>query len=42
MWGEPEEIIRDEPRKGRTEIWRYKDGRTVEIDQTRRVIAVQL
>lgn len=42
-WGEPEEIVQDEPRKGGTvEIWRYKDGRTVEIDRRHRVIAVQL
>jgi hypothetical protein len=42
MWGEPVEVIQDEPRKGRVEIWRYKDGRTVEMDRGRRVIAVQL
>ena len=42
MWGEPAEVIQDEPRKGRVEIWRYKDGRTVEMDRGRRVLAVQL
>ena len=42
MWGEPAEVIQDEPRKGRVEIWHYKDGRTVEMDRGRRVIAVQL
>jgi hypothetical protein len=40
-WGEPEEVIQDEPPKGRIEIWRYKDGRSVEIDRRHRVIAVR-
>ena len=41
-WGEPEEVVQDEPPKGRIEIWRYKDGRSVEIDRRHRVIAVRL
>ena len=41
-WGEPDEVLQDEPPKGRIEIWRYKDGRSVEIDRRQRVIAVQL
>lgn len=39
-WGEPEEIVQDEPRRGRVEIWRYTDGRSVEIDRRHRVVAV--
>ena len=42
LWGEPEQVEQDEPRSGRTEIWRYKDGRTVEVDRRHRVIAIQL
>jgi len=42
-WGEPEEIVQDEPRKGGpVEIWRYKDGRAVRIDHRQRVVDVQL
>ena len=40
-WGEPDEIIQDEPPSGRVEIWRYKDGRSVQINRRHRVIAVQ-
>lgn len=42
LWGEPEEVVQDEPPKGRIEIWRYKDGRAVEIGRHNRVVAVQL
>jgi hypothetical protein len=41
-WGEPEEIIQDEPPSGRVDIWRYKDGRSVQINRRHRVVAVQL
>lgn len=41
-WGEPEEIVQDEPPGGRIEIWRYKDGRSVRLDHTHRVMSVQL
>ena len=41
LWGEPQEVIQDEPRSGRVEIWRYVDGRVVQINQKRRVISVQ-
>jgi hypothetical protein len=41
LWGEPEEIIQDEPPSGRVDIWRYKDGRTLRIDHGHRVAAVQ-
>ena len=42
VWGEPDEIIQDEPPSGRVDIWRYKGGRSVQINRTHRVIAVQL
>ena len=41
-WGEPEEIVQDEPPSGRVEIWRYKDGRSVQINRKHRVVQVQL
>ena len=41
-WGEPAEIVQDEPPGGRVEIWRYKDGRSVQIDRKQRVVAVGL
>jgi len=41
-WGEPDEIIQDEPPSGRVEIWKYKDGRSVQINRKHRVVAVQL
>jgi hypothetical protein len=41
-WGEPEEIIQDEPPSGRVDIWRYKDGRSVQIGRGHRVVSVQL
>jgi hypothetical protein len=41
IWGEPIEITQDEPRAGRIEIWRYADGRSVQINNKQRVSAVQ-
>jgi hypothetical protein len=41
LWGEPEEIIQDEPIDGRIEIWRYGDSRSVQMNHKRRVVAVQ-
>jgi hypothetical protein len=41
IWGEPAEVLQDEPRSGRVEIWQYGDGRVVQINQKHRVIAVQ-
>jgi hypothetical protein len=41
IWGEPAEIVQDEPRSGRVEIWQYEDGRVVQINQKQRVISVQ-
>lgn len=41
IWGEPAEVVQDEPRSGRVEIWQYEDGRVVQINQKHRVIAVQ-
>jgi hypothetical protein len=41
IWGEPAEVVQDEPRSGRVEIWQYEDGRVVQINQKRRVISVQ-
>lgn len=40
MWGEPTEIVQDEPPSGRIEIWQYGDGRIVHINTKRRVTAV--
>ena len=41
VWGEPPEILQDEPRSGRVEIWQYGDGRVVRINQKQRVISIQ-
>ena len=41
LWGEPEEVIQDEPIGGRIEIWRYGDVRSVQFDRKHRVLAVQ-
>ena len=41
IWGEPDEIIQDEPRDGRIEIWRYGDGRFVQFSNKHRVLIVQ-
>ena len=31
IWGEPDEIVQDEPPSGRVDIWHYRDGRSVYI-----------
>ncbi len=42
IWGEPEEVVQDEPPSGRVEIWQYGDGRIVQINQhQQRVVSVQ-
>ena len=41
LWGEPEETDQDEIKKGRIEIWRYADGRSVHFDRKHRVLEVQ-
>jgi hypothetical protein len=41
IWGEPEEMLQDEPRDGRIEIWRYGDGRFVQFSNKHRVLVVQ-
>ena len=41
LWGEPQEVIEDEPRAGRVETWRYTDGRVVQMNQKRRVTSFQ-
>ena len=42
IWGEPLEVIQDEPRSGgRIEIWQYADGRSVQLDHKQRVSSVQ-
>ena len=41
IWGEPPDVLQDEPRSGRVEIWQYADGRVVQLDHKHRVIAVQ-
>jgi hypothetical protein len=41
LWGEPIEIIQDEPVTGRVDIWRYADGRSVQFNNKHRVLAVQ-
>jgi hypothetical protein len=41
IWGEPEEMIQDEPRSGRVEIWRYADGRSVQFSNKHRVLTVR-
>ena len=40
VWGEPVEIIQDEPPSGRVEVWHYGDGRTVQFDHRRRVLSI--
>ena len=42
LWGEPEEMIEDEPATGgRVSNWRYADGRSVQLNNKHRVLAVQ-
>ena len=40
IWGEPEDVIQDELREGRIEIWRYGDGRSVQFSNKHRVLVV--
>jgi hypothetical protein len=41
IWGEPEEVVQDEPMDGRVDIWRYADSRSVRFSNRHRVLAVQ-
>jgi len=41
VWGEPEEIVQDEPMNGGVDIWRYADSRSVRFSKRHRVLAVQ-
>ena len=41
LWGEPLEMIQDEPRSGRVEIWQYGEGRSVQFNNKQRVMSVQ-
>jgi hypothetical protein len=41
VWGEPNEVVQDEPRHGRIEIWNYGDGRLIQFSSKRRVLVVQ-
>ena len=41
LLGAPEEMVEDEPPKGRVTIWRYADGRLVTFDNKRRVLGAQ-
>ncbi len=41
IWGEPLEMIQDEPASGRVEIWQYAEGRTVQFNHKQRVMSVQ-
>jgi hypothetical protein len=41
VWGEPEEIVQDEPMNGGVDIWRYADGRSIRFSKRHRVLAVQ-
>ena len=40
IWGEPDEIIQDEPPDGRIEIWRYGEHKSVQFSNKRRVLLV--
>jgi hypothetical protein len=41
VWGDPEEIVQDEPANGGVDIWRYADSRSVRFSKRHRVLAVQ-
>jgi hypothetical protein len=42
IWGEPEQVVQDEPPGGRVEIWEYGDGKLVRFDASKqRVLSVQ-
>jgi len=40
IWGEPEQVIQDEPPSGRVEIWEYAHGRSVRFNNKERVLSV--
>jgi hypothetical protein len=40
-FGEPVDVLEDEPRSGRVSTWRYADGKVVQFDNKYRVLAVQ-
>jgi len=40
IWGEPEQVIQDEPPNGRVEIWEYANGRSVRFNNKERVLSV--
>jgi hypothetical protein len=42
IWGEPVEILQDEPSEGRIEVWHYGARRSVQFNHNRRVLTVQL
>lgn len=41
IWGEPEEMVTDEPASGRVENWRYANGAIVQFNNKHRVLGVQ-
>ena len=41
IWGEPVEIVQDEPVTGRVDIWQYGDGRAVQFNHKHLVLSVQ-
>jgi len=41
IWGEPDEMVTDEPASGRVENWRYASGATVQFNNKHRVLGVQ-
>jgi hypothetical protein len=42
LWGEPEEMVDDEPAEGgRVSLWRYAGGRSVQFDHKHHVMEVQ-
>jgi hypothetical protein len=42
IWGEPEQVVQDEPPSGREEVWDYGNGRSVRFNAHRqRVSSVQ-
>jgi hypothetical protein len=40
IWGEPEQVIQDEPPSGRVEIWEYSHGRSVRFNNKERELSV--
>jgi hypothetical protein len=42
IWGEPTQVVQDEPPSGRVEIWEYGDGKSVHFNASKqRVLSVQ-